>query len=485
MPQIINTNVASLNAQRNLNKSQSGLNTSLQRLSSGLRINSAKDDAAGLAISQRFTSQIRGLNQAARNANDGISVAQVAEGALDETTNALQRIRELAIQSANGSNGSGERSALNAESSQLILEIDRIANTTRFGSRKLLDGSFGATTFQVGAQANETITVSVGDARAASLASNVLVADGTVTGNATAAGTTVAVNAVAAETNLSITTSSGTASNIGYAVNSGADVISAAINAAAGAIGIIATATNSATLSAFTTPVPGVISFTLNGAGVSASTSGTDYSALAAAVNGVSGATGVTASITGATVTFTAADGRNIALSDFANTGAGAQGATFTSIGGTAIVLTEGGTDSSTATGTVTLSSSSGAFTTGNAGTDVFALAIETSTFSTVASINLSTAAGAQAAISVVDAALDTISSQRADLGAVQNRLESTIANLGNVSENVAAARSRITDADFASETSSLTKNQILQQAGISVLSQANSLPQQVLSLLE
>src|SRR5690606_32230411 len=179
MAQIINTNLSSLNAQRNLNKSQGSLQTSLQRLSSGLRITSAKDDAAGLSISQRFTSQIRGLNQAVRNANDGISVAQVAEGALDESSNALQRIRELAIQSANGSNGVGERSALQGEVNQLIQEIDRIASTTRFGSRALLDGSFGTTNFQVGAQAGETVAVSIGDSRASALGTNVLVADGT------------------------------------------------------------------------------------------------------------------------------------------------------------------------------------------------------------------------------------------------------------------------------------------------------------------
>ena len=168
MAQVINTNVKSLIAQNNLNKSQGALSTSLQRLSSGLRINSAKDDAAGLAISNRFTSQIRGLNQAVRNANDGISIAQVAEGALDETTNDLQRIRELAIQSANGTNGPAERAALQAEVAARVSEIDRTATTTRFGSAMLLDGSYGTQSFQVGAQANETISLSIGSARATS-----------------------------------------------------------------------------------------------------------------------------------------------------------------------------------------------------------------------------------------------------------------------------------------------------------------------------
>jgi flagellin len=488
MPLTINTNQGSLNTQRNLNKSQSGLSSSLQRLSSGLRINSAKDDAAGLAISQRFTSQIRGLNQAQRNANDGISVAQVAEGALDETTNALQRIRELAIQSANGSNGQGERNALNAEASQLIAEIDRIANTTRFGSSKLLDGSFGATAFQVGARANEIITVSIGDARAASLGTNFLIADGTVTGNASNAGTTIAVNGIAAEVNLRFFTNTSSTANISYAINSGADAIASAINAAANAIGITATASNSATLSAFANPIAGTITFTLNGAAVSGDVTTNDYSGLVTGINSVSDTTGVTASLNNQVITLNTADGRNIDISDFINTNplGGIQRVTLTSQGGTARVLTELANDSSISTGTLTLTSSAGAFRTTGASANVFAIAgVNNSAVNTVAGINLSTTDGSQSALAVVDSALDSISSQRASLGAVQNRLESTIANLSNVSENVSAARSRITDADFAAETSALSKNQILQQAGISVLSQANSLPQQVLSLLQ
>ena len=161
MPQVINTNVASLNAQRNLTTSQGQLATALQRLSSGLRINSAKDDAAGLAISERFTTQIRGLNQAVRNANDGISLAQTAEGALGETGNALQRIRELAIQSANSTNSASDRAALNAESSQLLAEVQRIAQSTQFNGQNILDGSFASAQFQVGANANQTISFGI------------------------------------------------------------------------------------------------------------------------------------------------------------------------------------------------------------------------------------------------------------------------------------------------------------------------------------
>lgn len=486
MPQVINTNVASLNAQRNLDKSQSALNTSLQRLSSGLRINSAKDDAAGLAIVQRFTAQIRGLNQAARNANDGISIAQVAEGALDESGNNLQRVRELAIQSANGSNGPGERANLQAEVSQLISEIDRIATTTRFGSRLLLDGSFGTTAFQVGAQANETISVTVGDARAASLGSNTLVADGTVTGNVTVGATAPAVNGVLAETDLTITNGGGTSSAISYAINSSAKTIADAINTAAGSLGVIATASNSATLG--TLGAAGTVSFVLNGSNVSATVTDTaDLSALAAAINGVSSSTGITASFANSSnkseLTLTSADGSDIGIDTFDNTAAGA-GDTI-SFDGTTLTDGAAATANAVKVGTVTLSSSNGAITATNANTEVFAAATSNSSFSAVADIDVSSAQGAQDALAVVDAALDTIASQRADLGAIQNRLTSTISNLTNVSENVSAARSRIQDADFAAETASLTKNQILQQAGISVLSQANSLPQQVLSLLQ
>jgi flagellin len=494
MPQTINTNISSLVAQNNLNKSQSSLATSLQRLSSGLRINSAKDDAAGLSISQRFTSQINGLNQAVRNANDGISIAQVAEGALDESTNGLQRIRELAIQSANGSNGPDERAALQSEVAARIAEIDRTATTTRFGSRLLLDGSFGTSTFQVGAQANETISVSIGSARATALGSNLLQAVGTVTGK-TVVGATAATNAagaigtngVAAETDLSLTTATGgTVSNITYIANSGADQIASQINTAASGIGITATASSSAVFTNLS--AAGTVSFTLNGSNISAAvTNANDLSAVAAAVNGVSSTTGITATFTSSSsknsLTFTSTDGRNIALGTFANSTAGTDTVSF---GGSTLTEGAAATANAVVTGTVALSSSKGQITTATANADVFATAgTNNSTFQSVASIDISTAAGAQSALAIVDSALGTISSQRGDLGAVQNRLESTIANLSNISQNVSAAKSRITDADFAAETANLTKNQILQQAGISVLSQANTLPQQVLSLLK
>jgi len=271
----VNTNIASLNAQRNLTDSQGTLNTSLQRLSSGLRINSAQDDAAGLAISNRMTSQINGLNQAARNANDGISLAQTAEGALDEVTNMLQRMRELAVQSVNGTNSTSDRSSLDDEFNELVSEIERIADTTTFNGQYVLNGTMADTAFQVGANQGETITVSINS-----------------------------------------------------------DMQTAALGVDSGSIGI-------------------------------------------------------------------------------------------------------------------------------------------------------DTAAGASAAITAIDTAVTSVDSFRGTLGAVQSRFESTIANVSNISENVSAARSRIVDADFALETANLTKAQILQQAGVAMLSQANQLPQTALSLLQ
>lgn len=499
MAQTINTNISSLVAQNNLNKSQGSLATSLQRLSSGLRINSAKDDAAGLSISQRFTSQINGLNQAVRNANDGISISQVAEGALDETTNGLQRIRELAIQSANGSNGTDERAALQAEVSARISEIDRTATTTRFGSRLLLDGSFGTSSFQVGANANETISVSIASARATALGVNSLTADGTITGNvvgasATANGVTAATVATGFTVTTTNTAGSQTSTPIVYAANSSAKEVAAAISSAGSSVGVSATASNSVTLSQLSTD--GTLTFNLVNGGSSttstaisaAVTSPLDLSSVLNAVNGVTGTTGITATFTTAgdksSLTLTSATGENIGLGAFSVTGGGSTATDTVSFGGT--TLTEGGTIAANKTGTVALTSTKGQISTTNASAQVFASAgTNNSSFQSVSALDISTAAGAQSALAVVDAALGTISSQRGDLGAVQNRLESTISNLSNVSQNVSAAKSRITDADFAAETANLTKNQILQQAGISVLSQANSLPQQVLSLLK
>ncbi len=490
MPQVINTNVASLNAQRNLNQSQSALATSLQRMSSGMRINSAKDDSAGLAIAERMTAQIRGLNQAARNANDGISLAQTAEGALGEIGNNLQRLRELAVQSANATNSASDRASIDAEAQQLTAEITRVASQTSFNGTNLLDGSFTSQAFQVGANANQTISInSIADSRATGLGSNTMTLAGTAMGVATASAAAAATtaNGVTVEAGLTLTTQNGgTTAAFGYAVGADAKAIAAAINTNAASVGVSATATNSTTLSGLS--AAGTVSFNLNGTAVSAAVADpTDLTALMGAINGAQGATGVTATFTSSanktSLTLTASDGRDIKVDTFVNSTAGNQTMVVDSAGSNR-TLTEGSTDSTIKTGTVSLSSSKGAITAAGSNADVFNSA--TSTFSSVASMSLAgtTGANAQNAISVVDAALAQINSSRADLGAYQNRFQSAINNLQTTAENVSASRSRIQDADFAAETASMTKNQILQQAGTAMLAQANSLPQNVLSLL-
>ncbi len=494
MSAIINTNVASLNAQRNLNHSQMSLATSLQRLSSGLRINSAKDDAAGLAISDRMTAQIRGLDQAARNANDGISLAQTAEGALSQSGDILQRIRELAVQSANATNSAGDRLALNSEVNQLVTELSRIANSTTFNGLKVLDGTYQGQQFQVGADANQTIGVSIGGARATDLKNNTVTLESgtTLLGLGEAAASTagpVAGNGVAAQT-LTIAGSAGS-SAVTVAAADSASTIAANVNNVSGATGVSAVASTTATLTGVS--AAGTISFSVNGGGtattISAQISSTsDLTAVATAVNAVSGKTGVTATLnsTKTAVIFSQADGKDVTLDDFLNSGAGT--ATISGSGATAgvVTLTSGAADSSRVAGTVTLSSAAG-FTsvsgTGNTA-NITGTVAKGSASIDMTTVDITSVTGANAALSVIDAALNQVNKIRADLGAVQNRFGITIANLQSTSENVSAARSRVRDADFAAETANLTRAQILQQAGTAMLAQANALPNSVLSLL-
>ncbi len=497
MPQIINTNVASLNAQRNLNRTQSALNTALQRISSGLRINSAKDDAAGLAISERFTTQIRGLNQAARNANDGISLAQTAEGALGEVGNNLQRIRELALQSANSTNSASDRTALQSEVNQLKSEIQRVATQTTFNGLKVLDGSFQAQAFQVGTEANQTISVSIKGATTAILSNNGNIANNATsqfgTGStATAAATLPANNVIAAQT-LTLSGSGGS-DTVSVAAGATAETIANSITAVSGSTGVTATANTTATLSGLSADA--TVTITLGSGGttatVSAAVTTTDLSNLADEVNSVAGTTGITATVSGGTLTLEQAEGKDINLENFIDPAATGTTITFTgSAEAAGVTLTDEGSDSSIASGEVTFNSAD-PFTVSSdvavgAGS-VLNVAADTpvaSSKSTLASVDISTIAGAEAALAIVDASLSTVSSVRGDLGAVQNRLQSTITTLQTGSENASAARSRIRDADFAAETAELTRTQILQQAGVAILAQANALPQNALALLQ
>ncbi len=489
MSSVINTNINTLTAQRNLGMNQATLSTSMQRLSSGLRINSAKDDAAGLAISDRMTAQIRGLTQAGRNANDAISMSQTAEGALGGISNNLQRIRELAVQAANGTNSASDRSAIQAEVSQLQSEIGRVASSTQFNGLNLLDGALANASFQVGANGGQVINFGIASAKATDIGINQLTS---VVAGSLATAVAGAVNTTVAETAMTISGNGATTAAITWGVNATGKTIAQAINTAAGATGVVATASTTATI---TGVYAGVTNFTLNGTAISAAVSGaanslsTNLSSVATAINAQTGKTGVTATADNlGNLVLTDATGGDIVMTTTdatATTGfvtASMRGADLTAGGNSAGVTIAGG--GATVGAQVTLSSSTQFSTAGATDTTLFATASASSTLSNVATIDVTTVAGATNALSVVDGALGQISSQRANLGAVQNRFTSTIDNLASTTENLTASRSRILDADFAAETANLSRSQILQQAGTAMVAQANQLPQGVLALL-
>ncbi|MFO1349960.1 MAG: flagellin [Gammaproteobacteria bacterium] len=489
---VINSNIMSLNAQRNLNSSQNTLGVSLQRLSSGLRINSAKDDAAGLAITDRMTSQIRGLDQAVRNANDGISLAQTAEGALQESTNILQRMRELSVQAANDTNSASDRSALQKEVGQLKEELNRIADNTDFNGKKLLDGSFTAQKFQVGANANQTISVSVGSARGDAIGNQSLKTN-TGAGTITEALGGGLVNNVTVQ-NLTVSGKQGSAT-VAVAAGASAKSIADAVNSETLNTGVSASARTTAKLSVDAGTAAGTVSFDLYGSNTGAGetvsaviTNPSDLTDLAKAINDHTGKTGVSAVLSEdkASVELVNEAGYDIAIDNFAHSNAAATDIMHVDGGsGTAVDLDGGGTTTQAAVGgEVSFSSASTYTVTTDGDTSLLASATNASSLSDVASIDITSQSGASDALKVIDGALASIDDNRANLGAVQNRFGSTISNLQNVSENLSSARSRIQDADFAKETAALTKGQILQQAGFSILSQANQSQQAVLSLL-
>ena len=456
------TNTSSLNAQRNLTKSGQGLATSMQRLSSGMRINSAKDDAAGLQISNRLTSQINGLGVAQRNANDGISMAQTAEGAMSASTDILQRMRELALQSANGSNSTTDRDALQKEVGALQLELTRISQTTSFGGQQLLDGNFGTKQFQVGSNANETIGVSLSSTSANKIGNNTISGAGTTFGVVTAAGTAFTKAAVTDVLNLSGPSGNVTVTPL---ATDTADLVAANINAAG--TGIKAEATVSVSIAALSSGDTGLLS--VGSTTFDLATYNGDASKLSADL----GKAGFDSSYDVSTKT--------IALS-----ATGVAGVMI--VGGATNAATLDGVAAQAAgrmkSSSITLSAPESFSVTGvGAGT---VISSSLSTLDDVGSVDISgvSATGAQNGLAVIDAALAQIDSQRADLGAVQNRFGHTISNLANIQENVSASRSRIQDTDFAVETAQMTKNQILQQAGTSILAQANQLPQAALSLI-
>ena len=480
MASLINTNTASLNAQRNLSTSQSALSTSLQRLSSGLRINSAKDDAAGLAISERFTSQIRGLDQAKRNANDGVSLLQTAEGSLQSTGDILQRVRELSVQSANATNSAGDRKAIQAEVGQLLSEADRISQTSEFNGLKLLDGSFGSASFQVGANAGQTIQATTANFRTNNYGNN----QSSAAPPATLGGSTATAYAGGTFDIQGLKTSSVT-----VATTDTAQTLAATINGKTSDTGVTATAKTEEAVKFTANGVYSLAVTSDNGtaSNVTFTVGANNASGLASAVsafNDVSSTTGVTATLNDAKdgLVLTNAAGNNIKLDNKST----ASSFTAASIGadGTATTAATVATGSAAVSmGYISMNSDKG-FSIGNVSAAGNGVAAGAATLNSVSSIDVSTVKGSNDALKILDSALASVNSQRATFGALQSRFETAVSNLESTSENLSASRSRIQDTDFASETAKLTRGQILQQAGTAMLAQANSLPNGVLSLL-
>ena len=514
----VNTNPASLNAQNRLSGATMGLNTSMERLASGLRINSAKDDAAGMQISNRLTNQINGLNVAVRNANDGISMAQTAEGALQESTNILQRMRDLAVQSSNATNTTVDRKAIQEEVVQLQSELNRIADTTTFGGQNLLDGSFGSKNFQVGADANQTIGLAINSAQTDDLGSARADLDGGTLMGVAIAATDNAANAAGdldLANNDTITIDGVNTATVQLGQDDSASEMAAKINAEFGVSGVKADAKTTAVISGITNFDADTannafdgISFELSNGTTSETISFTasgnendDLQTLVNKINEVASTTGISASFdsTGgpggiAGVVLTSESGDNIIISDLTDDSVGgANSAATIDVTGAAYdgtldgtdqtVTANGNTDSTAVRGSIQLDSTLG-FSVATSSTESGDGGVVRATEVTIDTVDLTTAQGSQDAISVIDGALAKIDRNRATLGAVQNRLTSTVNNLNSIVENSSSARSRIRDTDFTKETAELTKNQILQQAGTSVLAQANQLPQAALSLL-
>ncbi|MCW2312791.1 flagellin N-terminal helical domain-containing protein [Rhodoferax antarcticus] len=494
MAATINTNVASLTAQRNLSMSQTSLNTSIQRLSSGLRINSAKDDAAGLAISERFTSQIRGLNQAVRNAGDGISLAQVTEGAMKAAGDILQRVRELAVQSANASNSAGDRQALQAEVGQLVAELDRISQTTEFNGTKLLDGSFGTQQFQVGANANQVIVAATANLRTSVYGNNQVVAAGTLAVGGTGTAGAFGANGVSAGT-LAVSGFVGK-KDVSVASHATALNIAASVNAVKDETGVVATARTASSLTfasagAYSLELKSdnstaqTISFTL-----SAKDTADGLSAAVSAINDQSSKTGVTAALnSGKTaILLTNATGNDIQVSDTAVSNAGSVAVqkldnTGVAVGSAATLAADSVANNALVSGYVTFDSEK-SFAVAPTTTNALGAAAA-STLKKVSDLDITTFDKATESLKTVDSALSFISGERAKLGALQSRFETAISALTITSENLSASRSRILDADFAAETANLSRTQILQQAGTAMVAQANQIPQGVLQLLK
>lgn len=490
MSSVINTNISALSAQSSLRRSSNDASTSMERLSTGIRINSAKDDAAGLAITTRMTANIRGMAAAIRNSNDGISLTQTAEGSLSAIQNNLQRIRELAVQSANSGNSQSDRNSLNLEAQQMITEIDRVAANAAFNGSKLLDGTFKDQQFQVGSGNDTTdrITISIGNAKASALG-----VVGATTGTSSVNTTAVTLDALK-DGDLAIkgfAISASSSDNVSSANSSASAIAKAnAINASSSLTGVTAKANSNVQESGSVTGQAAAVNagdILLNGVDLGpmsvAATAAGRAAQLAAAMNAKTSQTGVTATVTNTDkVTMTATDGRNITWTMGAAVAAGVAGFE-TATGSTTKYATLALTS---ATGDATLTYGGGTGGAAKVGlSGAVSLTASTVTGQTVSSVDLSSQANSQKALSILDSAIDTVTNSRANLGAYQNRFEAAISNLENTSTNLQASRSRILDTDYAKETTNLAKSQIVQQAATAMLAQANQSSQSVLALLK
>ncbi len=491
----VNTNVPSLTAQQGLERATGSLETSMRRLSTGYRINSAKDDAAGLQITNRMTSQINGLTVAVRNANDGISVSQTAEGAMNESTAILQRMRDLAIQSANDSNDSVDRAALQKEVVQLTSELDRIADTTTFGGQKLLDGTFSSKQFQIGANANETIGITI-----TSVKSDRLGGEGR---DLTFNGFTLLGSDTLVPQDLTFTVGPST-TGISVAAGTSAKSIASSVNTSVGSVSAKATNKVDVDFSTLTFGAGGIIALQLDGvtynqsfltdndvtlrsltaqlsnAGYDASYNGSIITVTNA--NGDNFTTNVTGVVSGTTVI----DAGDVTTQGYQADGSTKAGAAIDTVGVDVVTrgaITFKGSDFA---GTYSIASTVAAGTAGSflgaAGTGAGTLG--SGGVSTVNTVDVSDYNGAQRALGIIDAAIADIDDQRGNLGAIQNRFQHTIFNLQSIRENMTASRGRVKDTDYAAEMAEMTKQQILKQASIANLAQANELARDVLYLL-
>lgn len=494
----INTNIGALSAQANMTRVNDQLNTAMTRLSTGLRINAAKDDAAGMAIGEKMTAQIMGLNQAVRNATDGKNLIDTTESAHVEVSNMMQRLRELAVQSANDTNTSSDRGSIVSESRQLIAEINRVSETTTFNGMKVMDGTFGGKQFQIGADANQTVSIDVESTRATDVGAFTVRSDANV----------LATSAIAATSDLVISGSEGSV-NIDVTAGMSAKDLAAAVNNTTSQTGVTANASTVAKLSGLS--ASGSVTLSVNGTSIGdvAITDASDLRSLADAINSKTTETGVTATMgaNNSEIILKDSSGSNIELSGFSSDdGAGANTLTLDvdvlNADGTAVSTAANSfstsaqlaaaTASAEVTGQVTFTSTKtfSMFNEGLAATPVdgasfFDTAADNvAKLESLAEIDLSTAEGAGKAINVIDTALSKISQARSDLGAISNRLDSTVSNLTNISTSVQAAKSQIMDADFAAESTNLARGQILSQAATAMLAQANASKQNVMSLL-